>query len=140
MYARVVTSQVKPDKLNAMTMLYKNEIVPVIEAQPGFTNLLVLTDPKTNREISISTWAREADMVAFCDNHLPQWVEHFSELLVAPPTVEVYRVCCQAEAQDVPHKMRFGEALLGLNIEDPLDRNPAALESDLFGAQPHSPN
>jgi heme-degrading monooxygenase HmoA len=137
MYARVVASQVKPGKLSAITRLYQDEIVPIIESQPGFNQLLVLSDPETNREISISIWAKEADMLAFSSNELPKLMDKFSTLLAAPPMVEIYRVCCRAEAHDIPHKTRFGEVSLGLHIGDPLDINPAGLEPELPGAQPH---
>ncbi|MBP8000450.1 MAG: antibiotic biosynthesis monooxygenase [Chloroflexi bacterium] len=133
MYARIVTSLVKPGHLQALTTLYQDEIVPIIALQPGFNQLLVLRNRETQQEISIALWDTEADMDAFSAHYLPPLMAKFTPLLAAAPKIEIHHLCCQAKAHPVAHPLQMGEASLGLHIEDPLDTHPTFIEPVLEG-------
>jgi len=61
MYARVTTAQVQPGKMDEAISIMKNNTHPTHRSQQGFKNAILLTDPKTNKALSITLWETEAD-------------------------------------------------------------------------------
>jgi hypothetical protein len=112
---------VKPGQLVAVTTLYTDKVVPLIEQQHGFHGLLVLRNSETDQEVSISLWDTKGDMDDFAIHHVPQLMKEFLPYLTAAPAVAVHQVCCQAEAHPVMSHVQFSERSLGLHIEEPLE-------------------
>ena len=119
MYARVVTSHVLPHKLNEMTVLYQETLLPLIEQQPGFKGIFVLTSSQTNKELSITMWETKADMAAFNASLIPL-TTHFVPLLAEAPDVEIFEVSLPLDGKP-EHEMFLSEASLGLHIVSPFD-------------------
>jgi len=119
MYARIVTSQVRPGKLNEMTRLYQRTLRPVLEHQPGFKDILVFKNPETNKEISVTLWHTMADMEAFDIDHAPL-LEKFAPFLSAAPTVEIFEVSLPPKLSSL-HDVPFSESSLGLRVEEPFE-------------------
>ena len=65
MYARVVTIQFQPGKLDEAKRVIVDSIVPVLKQQKGFKGQLLLAERATGKAISINTWETEADLDAF---------------------------------------------------------------------------
>ena len=118
MYARVVTSYVLPHKLNEMTVLYQETLLPLIEHQSGFKGIFVLTNPQTNKEVSITMWETKNAMAAFNANLIPL-ADHFLPLLAEAPAVEIFEVSLPLNGK--PEPLLLSEASLGLHIVNPFD-------------------
>lgn len=117
MYARMVTSFIKPHQKRDMETLYKDELLPLIEHQPGFKGIFVLNDPETNREISITLWEKAVDMESF-NVYLLALREKFTPLLASAPEVEIFEVFLPEEPEPA-EVIALSESSLGIRIEDP---------------------
>ncbi|MCB8981597.1 MAG: hypothetical protein H6657_29670 [Ardenticatenaceae bacterium] len=120
MYARMVTSYVRPNKLKEMTILYKNTVLPLLEHQPGCQGIFVFTNPEDYKEVSVTLWEKLVDMEAFNVNLLAL-KDKIASCLAEPPDVEIFQVLIP---EDMPTmgKIALSEASLGLRIEDPYSR------------------
>jgi len=120
MYARMVTSHVKPNKLNEMTTLYQKTLLPLIEHQPGYKGIFVLNDPVLNKEVSITLWEKLVDMEAFNVNLLGL-KDRIASLLAEAPEIEIFQVAIPEEVQPMS-EIALSETSLGIRIEDPFSR------------------
>ena len=119
MYARVITSHILPHKLTKVSAFYQEKLIPLIEHQPGFKDIVVLTNPHTNKEVSITIWETKADMAAFSAKLIPL-IDDFVPLLVEAPHVEIFEV--DLPLKDKPgHGILLSEASLGLHIVNPFN-------------------
>ena len=95
MYARVVTDQVQPGKMGEAIRMYR-EIVAAPVEQKGFKGAFLLTDPNTGKEISVTLWETEADMLATeASGWWQEQVGKFAAVLVGTPVREHYEVSVQ---------------------------------------------
>ncbi len=117
MYARMVTSHVRPNKLNELTTLYQKTLLPIIEHQPGYKGIFVLNDPELNKEVSITLWERLVDMEAFNVNLL-KLKDKIASLLIEAPEVEIFQVAIPEEVKAMS-AIALSETSLGIRIEDP---------------------
>ncbi len=117
MYARMVTSRMKPNKLNEMTTLYQNTLLPLIEHQPGYKGIFVLNDPDLNKQISITLWEKLVDMEAVNVNLLG-FRDKIAPLLAEAPEVEIFQVAIPEEVESMS-AIALSETSLGIRIEDP---------------------
>ncbi|HEY6408314.1 MAG TPA: antibiotic biosynthesis monooxygenase [Ktedonobacteraceae bacterium] len=100
MYARVVTTQYQPGKLDEGLQIYRDSIVPAARQTQGFKGALGLVDRSTGKAISIGLRETAADMQATESSGFVQ--EQFAKgmhLLAGTPTVEVYEVSIQETQQ-----------------------------------------
>lgn len=97
MFARVFTAQVQPNKIEDITELVQNSIIPAAQAQAGFVGLWFLTDPALGKVKLISQWATEADRIASENNgFLREQLAKLSAFVAGPPTTERYVVACHS--------------------------------------------
>ncbi len=120
MYARMVTSRVKPNKLSELTTLYQKTLLPIIEHQPGYKGIYVLNDPDLNKEVSITLWERLVDMEAFNVNLL-KIKDQIAPLLAEAPEVEIFQVVIPEEVEPM-RVIALSETSLGIRVEDPFSR------------------
>ena len=64
MYARVVTGQYHPGKLDEGEQMYRQSILPEARQQPGFKGAIGLIDRSSGKAISITFWENEASAQA----------------------------------------------------------------------------
>lgn len=96
MYTRVTTLPVQPGKLDELVSLFAQAIVPVLHALPGFHELLLLTDPSTEKALSISIWHTEAEWAASEKiGVFQQQAAKLAGILAGPPLRESYRLRIQ---------------------------------------------
>jgi heme-degrading monooxygenase HmoA len=68
MYARMTTIRVRDGKFDEAIGIAKDSIAPLAKEQPGFMNLLALTDSDDGEVVLISLWETEGDLQAGEDN------------------------------------------------------------------------
>lgn len=97
MKARVVTVNALPGKLNEMTAIYKDSVVPAGKKQKGFKGALLLTDADGNKGLSITLWDTEADMNASeSGGYYQEQIGKLKSLMAGPPVMEHCEVSVQA--------------------------------------------
>ena len=96
MYARVITTQYQPGKMEEGLQIYR-EVLSATRQQPGFKGVLGLVDPRTHKAMSIALWETEAEAQAsgtgsaYFQAQLPR----FASVFAAAPIIETYEVAVQ---------------------------------------------
>ena len=93
MHARVILGKVQLDKQDEAINIYKESVVPAAKEQKGFISMNLLTEPDTNRFISITFWESENAMIASeSSGYLQEQLGKIAALFVGPPTIQSYIV------------------------------------------------
>ena len=87
MLARVVTIQVRPEKMDECIAIFKEINAPSIAAQPGFDHGHWFVDRVSGEATSVTFWENEADEKASRAN-IPRLIEGMSQVLASE---EVYQ-------------------------------------------------
>ncbi len=87
--ARVNYRQIQPDRMDAAIGMYRDSVLPVVNARRGCVGGVVLTDGSTGKLVAISLWESEADMRA---SQPPGDVDAIAG---GPPVREIYEVSLQ---------------------------------------------
>jgi heme-degrading monooxygenase HmoA len=93
MYARAVSIQFQPGKVDEASRIVQDSIVPAMKGQKGFKGQLLLTQKDTGKAISINLWETEADLTTFETSSLyKELLGKLGSLLAGPPAGERYDV------------------------------------------------
>jgi quinol monooxygenase YgiN len=93
MHAKVVHFQIKPGRKDEVIRLFGEFIVPGAEKQKGFKAGMLLTDPDTDKAMSIALWETAADIKASeAGGYYQEWVAKLSDALASPPARDLYEV------------------------------------------------
>ncbi len=97
MHSRVIHVQIRPDKLDEATRLFRESVIPAMQQQQGNRGGYLLTDRTTGKGLSVSLWESEAAMTASeASGYLQEQLAQFRELFAQPPTPEHYEVSAEA--------------------------------------------
>src|SRR5712691_10961869 len=102
MYARVITAQNQPGKVDEAVQIYRESLLPQARQQPGFKGAMMLVDHTTGKGTSITLWQTQADAQTSGTGsaYLQAQIAKAASLLAAAPIVETYEVSIQ-EVQQV---------------------------------------
>jgi heme-degrading monooxygenase HmoA len=97
MYARAVTIQMQPGKLDEAVRVFQDSVVPAIKQQKGFKRISMLIDRNTCKTLTVSFWETEADRTASeTSGHFAAQLAKFGSFFAAPPITERYEVSVEA--------------------------------------------
>jgi quinol monooxygenase YgiN len=106
MFTRIVECYVKKEKRQDFTNKMQNVILPILQTQPGFVDLLALSsEDEPERTVSISLWESRADAERYHREHFDGILDSLRPLLRDEPSVEFYNV----EASTA-HRIAAGKA------------------------------
>lgn len=92
-FARLTIIQMEIDKIDEGIKLFKESVMPAAKSQKGYVGVLLLTDRKTGKNISISLWESEEDAIANeKSGYYQEQVAKFKDIFTAPPVREGYEV------------------------------------------------
>jgi len=93
MFARVVECQSKAGRSEQIGNKLKDDVLPLLEGQPGFVDFLILSD-KTNPErlMCISFWTSRQDAEEYHRQHYDTINDMLKPVLESPPTLETFTV------------------------------------------------
>ena len=93
MYARVVTSQFQPGKIEEGIQLFRDSVLSKARKQQGFKGVLLLTDPTTDTAVVVTLWETETDLKAGeTSGYFQQQLSKVAQVFAAPPSREAYQV------------------------------------------------
>lgn len=98
MYARIITFQYQPGKIDEGLDLLRESVVPELRQLTGYRGATNLVDRSNNEVVGITFWQSEADLR---DSGLGKLQARFavvSRLLMATPLVKTYEVSDQESA------------------------------------------
>jgi len=100
MFARVLRSQLKIDKITEATRTFKEIVVPMCRKQRGFKGGYFMSDSKTGESVAVTLWMNEEDMLANEASHFFQeQVARFIPFYAKPPIREAFEVTIREEAK-----------------------------------------
>jgi quinol monooxygenase YgiN len=93
MFARIVECQSKAGQSEQASNKLKNDVLPILQKQPGFVDFLTLTDRiDTERLVCISFWTSQEDADKSHRQHYDTINAALRSVLESPPTLETFAV------------------------------------------------
>ena len=97
MFARVITMQLKSDKLDEAVSYYKEKLIPTVKSEKGFNSNYLLVERKTGKAVSVAFWdSEEAIIEDEKSGRQEERIEKFRVFLAGPFTRDVYEVAGQS--------------------------------------------
>ncbi len=92
MVARKVSARLKPNSLMEFANLMEYEILPWLQKQEGFLDLITLTIPASREVAIISFWDHKANVQAYNSSAYPEVLKILARLLDGTPYVKTFDV------------------------------------------------
>lgn len=92
MYARHVTYTLKPNRREDFIKVFEKDIVPLLQKQNGFSDVITFISPDGKSLIAISLWERKENADAFGREIFPGALKSLTGLYEGTPEVRVYDV------------------------------------------------
>ena len=93
MFTRIVECYVKPEKIKDFNHTMQNQILPILQAQAGFVDLIALSsEDEPERLVAISIWNSKDDAERYHRAHYEEIVASIRPMLQDEPSVELYNV------------------------------------------------
>jgi quinol monooxygenase YgiN len=106
MFSRIVECYVKSEKRQEFVEAMQNLVLPILQSQPGFVDVLSLSsEDEPERTVAISLWKSRADADRYHREHFDHIMNTVRPLLRDEPSVEFYNV----EASTA-HRIATGKA------------------------------
>ena len=104
MHARVISVQLQPGTAEEASRVYRESVLPAARRQPGFQRATLLIDPVTERVLSITQWATEADLVASeTSGYLREQVAKLAPYFATPVVSELFSVAVAGNGSSTPY-------------------------------------
>ncbi|MGB7294818.1 MAG: antibiotic biosynthesis monooxygenase [Candidatus Aminicenantales bacterium] len=99
MFARVLRSRMKIDKMDDAARTFEEDVIPLCRKQRGFEGGYFMGDPKTGESITITFWeSREAMIATEQSRFFQEQVAKFIPFYTKPPVREIYDVILKEES------------------------------------------
>lgn len=93
MFTRFVECHVKPDKKDELTQKLRNDVLPILQKQPGFVDLIGLVSEKDpERIVSVSFWNSKQDAERYQREHYNRITEMLKPSLKRDAVVDTFNV------------------------------------------------
>jgi heme-degrading monooxygenase HmoA len=93
MFTRIVECQAKKGKTEEVAKKVRNEVLPILQKQPGFIDLVALRDSKDDeRIVCLSFWNSKENAEIYHREHYGTIVQMLSSELQANPGLETLQV------------------------------------------------
>lgn len=93
MYARIVTSQLKPGTADQAIQVWRDKVLPTVKGAKGFKHGYMAGDRNSGKGVTVTLWETEADATAWnTSGKYAEAIAHFAQLFAAPPTQEQFEV------------------------------------------------
>jgi quinol monooxygenase YgiN len=96
MYARIITANVQPDKLDEFPKAFSELVLPDASQEPGFKGIYVMRDPAQNKITALVLWETEADAQASIQGFQQRRLPKMAPYLAGQPTAETLEVVLRA--------------------------------------------
>ena len=92
MFARLITTHMKPGKFDLATRKFEEKIIPTLRKQHGFRDEVSFFDKDRNESVAISFWDTEADARKYEKDTYPEMVKTLSDTFEGTPDVKRFEV------------------------------------------------
>jgi quinol monooxygenase YgiN len=106
MFTRIVECHVKPERKDEFNNKLRNDMLPILQKQPGFVDLIGLVSERDpERIVSVSFWKNKEDAERYQREHYNRIVEMLKPHLKRDPTVDTFTV-----ETSTTHRIAAGKA------------------------------
>ena len=106
MFTRIVECTVKPEKRNELLQRLRNEILPLLQKQPGFVDEVgLVSEHDPERMVAISFWKTREDAERYHRDNFPRVQDIVKSYLEGSMKVETYNV-----EESTIHRIAAGKA------------------------------
>jgi|SRR3954462_14472820 hypothetical protein len=92
MYAREISTRLKPSMLNDFNKTFEQEILPMLRKQKGFKDEITFFAPDSNELIAISLWDNKESADAYNTASYPEVLKLLSKTFDSTPKVRTSEV------------------------------------------------
>ncbi len=92
MVSRIVSCNIRNDKLNEFTSKLANRYLAQIKQQPGFVDLIESVDSATGHFVCMTLWKTKEDVDRYDRSLFPEIAQNLGPLLVDSPQVQTMTV------------------------------------------------
>ena len=93
MFTRIVECHVKPEKKDEFNQKLRNDVLPILNRQPGFVDLISLVqDTDRERQLALSFWNTKEDAERYHREQYSRILEMIKPYLKKDPRVETFNV------------------------------------------------
>jgi heme-degrading monooxygenase HmoA len=92
MFTRIVTANLKPNRLNDFTGAFDKEVLPMLRKQNGFKDAFVLVGPSGTEIRSISFWETKENAESYNGTTYPSVLKIVADVIEGTPQVKTYEV------------------------------------------------
>jgi len=92
MIARIVTCTIQPARVNEFRKLLNEQILPLVQSQPGFVDNIEALDPNTGQFSCTTLWKARTDVETYDNSVFPEVASKMSPLLQGNPSVQTLPV------------------------------------------------
>ena len=107
MFARNVTTHLKPNKLNDFIQTFEKDVIPILRKQPGFRDEITLAADGGTDVTAISLWDTKEQADGYATIAYPAVLSTLEECLDGPPRVRVMNVM-----HSTSHKINAAEVVV----------------------------
>ena len=98
MFARVLKSRLKIDKIAEATRIFQEIVIPLCREQRGLQGAYYMSDPKTGESMVLTFWeSKEAMLANEASRFFQEQVARFVPFYTQPPIREAYEVAIREE-------------------------------------------
>jgi heme-degrading monooxygenase HmoA len=92
-FTRFVECHVKPDKKDDFTHKLRNDVLPILQKQPGFVDLIgLVSENDSERIVSVSFWNSKQDADRYHREQYNRIAEMLKPSLKRDPVVDTFNV------------------------------------------------
>lgn len=100
MYARILRSHFKVDKVGEAVVVFRKSVLPLLKKQKGFKRAYFTTDAVTGDGVAVTFWENAEALLASEENcFFQEQVAKFVPFYREPPVREAYEVVVKVEAK-----------------------------------------
>jgi len=92
LYARIVKSNLKPNRLNDFTEMFEKQIIPMLRKQNGFKDEVTFVNPSGTEIRTISFWDKKEYAETYNSTTYPEVLKILANVLEGTPQVKTYDV------------------------------------------------
>jgi hypothetical protein len=92
MFARIITCTVQTAKIGEFRKLVNDQLLPLVQSQPGFVENIEALDPKTGQFSCTTLWNSRSDIENYDNGVFPEVAAKLSPLLQGNPVVQTLPV------------------------------------------------
>ncbi len=92
MISRIVTCNVRPEKVDELRTTLNQKLLPRIQRQPGFVDIIEALDTTTGTFVCNTFWNTRQDLVKYENTLFPEVAQTLTPLVENEPTIQTLNV------------------------------------------------